>query len=523
MPLEHNRPVEIICIPFEDKNDLVISAQVALDRTYNKKMEEELLRQMRKAEESNKLKSVFIANMSHEIRTPLNSIIGFSDILNELIQDDLHRNYLKSIKTSSKSLLTIINDILDISKIEAGRPELHKEAINLEKTVNDIDSIFKTQVKEKGLDWILIFKSEINAFFEVDEEKIKQIIINLLSNAIKFTEDGYIKFVLLIEKNEKDLADIYIDVEDSGIGIKEEDKERIFEIFTQAEDQDNKKYGGTGLGLTITKKLTELHNGKISVKSKLKEGSLFSVSFKDIHFMEFGGSHDTCDKTSRFEGQKVIIIDDVEENYQVTGGLLELYGLKVEYAKDGESGISKALNIRPDLILCDIKMPGISGFEVLNRIKNNPILKNISVIAFTAIDNEDGKMNSFDGYLRKPVNSKDLLTVLNSSIKKPGFSTSNDKLNPLSKNILMDAESVIEKVEKTILPLIEKLRERFSIKQVKLLRDEIKNIFIKYPEDDYVNEFLKDLDVSISSFDINRIKENIRTFEHILSIIKDKK
>lgn len=521
MANEDNRPVEIISIPFNDYDNNYVSAQVALDISPQKEMEENLRKSMQEAEESNKLKSIFLANMSHEIRTPLNSIIGFSEILNELIKNDVQKGYLSSIISSGKSLLSIINGILDISKIESGKINLDKEPVNIKNIINELIPIFESECHKKGIEFITENNFELNAYISIDEEKIKQVLINLISNAIKFTEEGYIKVTTNLFVNNNNHVDCIIKVEDSGIGIEDSQKDKIFEIFSQADQQDNKKFGGTGLGLTISKRIVELHGGSIHVKSTKNKGSIFTVNLSDLTYIEFFNEEKIKNNQEtikvQFNNEKVLIIDDVKENFEVTGGLLDLYGLQSFYASNGKEGIEKAKDIKPKFIFCDIKMPDMSGYDVAKEIKNHVELEDTKIIAFTAVTLDETKTNLFDNCLFKPVNSKNIISVLEKYSNPLKNIKQNNKENDAF-FITDDNEhkkAIKEKVEKQLIPKYSNLIKRISLKEARIFLDELDEIFYNL-SDESVRNYQKTLRISVESFDINGIRKNIANFKDII-------
>jgi signal transduction histidine kinase len=241
-----------------------------------------------KANAANRAKTEFLANMSHEIRTPLNAILGFTGLLDSLTADKKKKAYLRSIKSSGKNLLTLINDILDLSKIEAEKMEIHYEPVNPYSFFTEIEHIFSLSISEKGIDFIMDISSDIPASLLLDEVRLRQILFNLVGNAVKFTEKGYIKLVArrIIHEYDENNIDLLIAVEDTGIGINPESFETIFEAFKQQEGQSTKKYGGTGLGLAISKRLIEMMNGKISVQSRANQGSTFAIILNNVAIAE---------------------------------------------------------------------------------------------------------------------------------------------------------------------------------------------------------------------------------------------
>ncbi len=265
------------------KNEVVA---IIRDITDRKKTEEQVKIAMREAEEANRLKSAFLANISHEIRTPINAVLGFAEILLSRVNKETNKRYLKSIISSGNTLLNLVNDILDLSKIEAGKMDLNVGPVNLKVLFEEINNIFCLQAEEKNLVYDFKISDQLPEFVELDEFRIRQVLLNLIDNAIKFTDEGFIKILVTVlkppPKSENNRISLKIEVADSGIGIPKNDQNRLFTAFVQKDDQDKRKYGGTGLGLAITKHLTEMMGGSIETKSMPGVGTTFTLIFNDI-------------------------------------------------------------------------------------------------------------------------------------------------------------------------------------------------------------------------------------------------
>lgn len=384
---------------------------------YRKSIEESLIVAQQKAELATKVKSEFLSNMSHEIRTPMNAIIGFAELTSKMILPENALNNVKTILKASKALITILNDILDLSKLEAGKFIIQNENMIIKEIEYDLRAIFETKAKEKDIQCFIHFNENVPECIKIDEIRLRQILINLIGNAIKFTEKGYIKLSFSSENNEDNTINLKVDVEDTGIGIKEEDLEIIFNNFEQQNGQSNRKYGGTGLGLPISKKLANLMNGDLTVKSEFGVGTVFTLILHNIEVVTQSQKHHQEIKMKKvFNNQTIFIVDDIEDNLVLLESILKGYGFIILKTLNPIEGLTLLEENIPDLILTDIKMPIMDGYVFSKHIKNIEKLKHIPIVAVSASicgeKKEAMQSNLFNDFLLKPLNTNDLEDVL---------------------------------------------------------------------------------------------------------------
>jgi PAS domain S-box-containing protein len=409
----HDIPVDIVLQYVETDKKFIAIVRDARKRIF---LENKIIKTKEKAELAKLVTEHFLANMSHEIRTPMNGIIGFSNLLKNSQLDEEQQENIDMISKSSESLLIIINDILDYSKLESGMVNLEHISFDLSKLIEEIISFINQvpQVKEKELD-IMSFGTDNINIVKGDPHRIKQVLINLLNNSIKFTDSGYVNLNLLTKDLDNGNVSIQLKVEDSGIGIDSKKLKTIFDKFSQADISDTRKYGGTGLGLSISKTLIELMGGTLEVKSEVDQGSIFIINL----ILERGKEeliikkNDRSDKNVLYQG-KVLVVEDNPINQKLITKTLKKLGLVSKLSENGKLGIKECRNSKFDLILMDLQMPIMDGFEATRKIRE--FNKTVPIVALTAnvigdISNECLKAGMND-FLTKPLKRNFLLDVL---------------------------------------------------------------------------------------------------------------
>jgi len=452
-----------------------LEEQVTLRTAELHQVNKELLAAKDSAESANRAKSEFLANMSHEIRTPLNTVLGFADLLNSLITDKRQKNYLESIQSSGKSLLTLINSILDLSKIEARKIELQCEPVDPYSFFNEIKHIFSLTALEKDLDFIVDIAQDIPKNLILDELRLRQILFNLIDNAIKFTEKGYIKVSAKKKDIKKDQhhLDLIIALEDTGIGIPSESRDEIFEAFKQGYGQSTKRYGGTGLGLAITKRLVEIMGGYISLQSEENKGTRFEIILPHVPIAPEEAKSEIEDifdsEDIIFEKSLILVVDDIEINRELIKEYFWQTNITIIEAEDGEKAILLAKEHRPDIILMDIRLPGMDGHEAAKLIRRDAETMTIPIIALTAFGMKEEKeqilRSGFHGFLSKPIQQSELFREVSRFIKysKKERNEKTQEVVRLSPEVIEQLPGVIDTLDRSVRASDERIGRKIFI------------------------------------------------------------
>ncbi len=401
-------------------------AMLISDVDYKKRSEIEMRLASEESQEANRAKSEFLANMSHEIRTPLNGIVGMIDLT---MMDSLsfeQKDNLKTAKECVSSLIDIINDILEFSKLEAGKLRLESEDFEVRALLESTVKGHYAHAQQKDLELKLVYESLIENKLVGDAKRIKQIINNFLSNAIKFTNEGVVKIVVSQKSlHQADSVQLEISIVDTGIGIANEKKSFLFKSFTQVDGSYTRQYGGTGLGLVISKQFVDMMNGVIEVESIFGEGSTFTfkLPLKISHTSEYQSSEADMIFT-HYKNKHILLVEDDRVNQIVIGKMLELSGIIVDIAKNGLEAVEKNDMMKYNMILMDIQMPILDGLQATQRIrKESPHHSKTPIVALTAFalkgDEEIFRASGMDDYISKPVNRQQLMTLLSRYLDAP--------------------------------------------------------------------------------------------------------
>lgn len=512
---------------------LTFFAQILVNIRLRMELDKKLIIEKQNAESANIAKSEFITNISHEIRTPVNAILGFSEALHFKLTDNEHKKMVNSIFKSGNQLMSLLNDVLDLSKIETGKLAMSPQPIDIVSIIKDTVSLFKDTISKKKIEIRYQFSNENEHCYVLDDLRIKQIFFNLIGNAIKYTEKGYVLLSITFQPIENKVGTLKITIEDTGIGIAKGNLKSIFDTFQKHAHGYQKLYDGIGLGLTISKKLIEKMDGTITVESTLGKGSIFTIVVPNViqcHIKPSNYSIQNEVANFRFKQGTILVADDVFFNTEMISKLLTPLGLSVITADCGEKALQILEEIIPNLILLDMRMPGLNGYEVAKIIKENSKFCDIPIIAFTAsVFSGDKIMNTghFDGYLFKPVRKSELVSAISHYIP---FETEEAPqelftFTPQKPSIIGQGDEASK--QKPLIKIIqnELMSEWFQIKdtlvffKIEAFAEKVKMIGQLHHSSIMV-EYAERLIESIDQFDLDNIKERVLNFPSLISEIQ---
>ncbi|PIE31995.1 hypothetical protein CSA56_16710 [candidate division KSB3 bacterium] len=511
----------------------------------NARLFEDAQRAKEAAEFANRAKSEFLANMSHEIRTPMNAILGLSGLLQKSVHDEKHQSWLRSIVSSGKTLLSLINDILDLSKIEARKLEIRPDIMNIRELFREIRLFFSQECHRKKLEWSTDVAPNLPSYVLLDEIRLRQIVMNLVGNAIKFTHQGSVRVVVRTPEKQpafRKTLPIILEVEDTGIGIPQEQQDAIFKKFHQQDSHITRKYGGTGLGLTITKRLTELMGGSISVESRVGKGSLFRVIFSEVKVGEERSVSSPFSQGEEssfvFEPATILLVDDNEANRTVVKEYVREYPLSVLEAENGEDAL-KLLDeqsrkaMLPCVVLMDLRLPGMSGYDVTERMKQTEVLQDIPVVAATAsvLTNGEGSAERlFDGFLRKPFTAAELLLELKKHLpytlnspqaqETENLGKRDECHEGLSSDVVSHIPELLEMLEQTFSPQWNEIRETLIFDEIEEFASQVKSQGAQYayhPLSHWGDSVIR----HIQNFEVNAVQKTFGTFPEVIQTLKN--
>jgi signal transduction histidine kinase/DNA-binding NarL/FixJ family response regulator len=510
------------------------------------------------ADAANAAKSEFLANMSHEIRTPMNAILGFSELLRTQMAASKERNYLDAISASGRILLTLINDILDLSKIEAGKLELQFEPVSVARLVDEIQKLFSIKAAEKGVELRTETDPDLPRGLMLDEVRLRQVLFNVVGNALKFTEKGHVNIhawaeggagsadfsphpanreparrieIRGLEEPDETRVNLILEISDTGIGIPKDQQETIFGAFAQVAGQSTRKFGGTGLGLTITKRLTEMMHGVITVRSEPGQGSTFRFVFRKVVITELTDTGAPVAESSvdfsQFAPATILVADDVALNRALVAGYFDGTGHKLITATNGLEALEQAEKHRPDVILMDMRMPEMDGYQATTRLKANPGLKHIPVIAVTASsfrEEEARARKACDGFIRKPFNRAQLVAELARFLRfaqpdQTGRAAPEAKAvaapaGPASAEALARRPELLAKLLEAEQGVWPKLLQTMSMAKIEEFALRLKGWA---DEGDWsaLRGYAASLEQQVQEFDVDRLPKTLQEFPHI--------
>lgn len=409
---------------YDEQHRLAGYRGININITKRKALEEALLKSKEESEAALKAKSAFLSNMSHEIRTPMNATMGFTNLLLEKETDPEKRKMLEQIDTSNRYLLNLVNDILDLSKIEDGKLRLHEENFDLSEMLDRIVGIFSHLAKVKKLEFVVKRNSNFPVFIRGDELRLEQVLNNVLSNAVKFTEKGSVIFEISASfpETNKNQVLLQFKITDTGIGIEKRDFQRIFDKFEQAESYLTKKYGGTGLGLTITKELLERMEGSLHLESVPGKGTAVAIEIPAslTGVIQKEEKTNGLPKAYALDGVRLLVAEDNEITQSLMIKIFRRYGIEIDLVENGQKALEKLQEKSYDLLLMDIQMPLLNGIDTAKLIRQDERFKDLPIVALSAFIDQEIETaairSGMNGFVTKPLTPQALENLIETYI-----------------------------------------------------------------------------------------------------------
>lgn len=513
----------------KEESLLKVFSQMTVNVKQRANLENTLLEEKSKAEQANRAKSEFLANMSHEIRTPMNAILGFSEALyHKLISED-QKQMVKSVLNSGNLLLSLLNDILDLSKIEAGKLDIAYSPVDMNELIYEFYLLFKDKAQNKGLVFDVSISENFPKSIYIDEIRIKQIIFNLVGNALKFTHKGHVKLSATYIEKTPNMGEVTFEIADTGIGIPSKNQHDIFLAFQQQQGQSTREYGGAGLGLAISKRLVEKMNGTIEVKSSIGQGSTFSVHFPEIEIGKFEFEKRKLKDQPQeviFEKAYILVVDDVRSNIETIEKLLSDSNITIASAENGAIALEIIDHTKPDLILLDLRMPIIDGYEVAKRIKSNPKKKHIPVIAFTASipsAEKNEETSFFEGVLLKPIRRNELVNELKKYLKHKTIeideSESSMISGPTQPDDIARYPELIDLLESKYIPEWQGIKDSYVIFKIENFQNELSQVSSDF-KCERLNQYASKLKEEIEILDLEKLRKVLLEFPQLIETMK---
>lgn len=506
---------------------LVHQASIAIQRKMDMNA---LVEAKNNAEEANRARNTFLTNISHEIRTPMNTILGFTEILAKDSDNAKTRSYLQAISSGSRKLLELINDILDLSKLDAGNMPILPIPTSIETLLSDMAWQLKMGAKQKGLEFTIDVEPDVPQIVKIDQTRLRQVLHNLISNAIKFTKQGLVSVEIRTHNKTRRTTNLIIKVNDTGIGIEQSEIEKITDSFMQADNRDARKYDGTGMGLTIAKKITELMNGTLTIESFPGKGSSFIIQLNKVEIIEniAPGTLSTNIANTTFKKEKILLVEEDANQAQHLENLMRQHNLVIITAESGDQAFAFAHEFMPDLIIINLTTQSNKSIGTAEAIKSSELTQHIIILAITHQNTNDfanaQKAKYFTDILNPPITKPQLINKIAQYINceqpeiiEPGeFNDRYGIRNIATKNLT----SMVDELQKTATPLCNTLAKRQPLSKVREFAQIIEAIANKHNAEPLI-EYHKDLKTSIDAFDITEMRKLLEEYNHIIQTLTE--